>query len=208
MEPLPVPVGLEDRISELWERARKRWLIMMAVVVPLASISGFVGARIADTGRKPRPTHHHPSVTGWIFLIGLLLVEAALIFVVVRYLRRRFKRQWVPLSAGLPGVSAERWRAASGEPSADQFYRYVETFTARKIALQRRRAQVTVPVLMVIAAAVVALNWGRNNFLTWTYLAVLVVVVITLPRTIQTWRGADRYLRTVNIDPDLLRRSG
>lgn len=210
MEPLPVPVGLENRIDELWERARKRWLITMAVVAVLGPIAGLVAARITDGSRKPRSTHHHHSAGGWIVVLVVLLVEAALLFVLVRYIRRRFKAQWVPLSAGLPWRErrALTRRIRRGEPSADQFHRYVETFTARKIALQRRRSQLAIPAFTITAAAIVALNWGRNSFLTCMYLALLAVLVIGLPRTIQTWRGADRYLRTVNIDPDLLRRSG
>lgn len=210
MEPLPVPAGLEDRISELWGRARHRWLARLAIVLPLSSIAGVLLAIVLDRDRRPHSGHHHPAAIGWFVVIGLLLTEAVALFFGIRYARRRFKGQWVPLGAGLSRKDRRRvYRAVRrGEPSADQFHRYVETFTARKIALQRRRSQLGVPAAVIGCAVVVAVNWGRTSFLAWAYSALLVVIVVSLPRTIRVWRGADQYLRTVNIDPDALRRAG
>lgn len=211
MEPLPVPAGLEGRVRELWERARKRWLINMAIALVVGPVVGVLIARLISPDHPRHSTHGHRHVVlGVVLLILFIAIYALVITILIRRLRRRYKGQWIPLAAGLSRRDRQHVRRAvrRGEPSADQFLRYVETTTARKVALQRRQLRWSLPLSTVVWVFLIAANWTHNRAAVWFGVIMLLAVLLTLPRTIHLIRGADRYLRTVNLDPDALRKTG
>lgn len=210
MEPLPIPAGLEGQVRQTWLRARKRWLTTMGVVLLISPLAGVIGTHLMDHPHRHRAHGHRSAVVLALLLIGMVVFYAIVMTFVIRRLRRRFDGQWIPLPAGLPRRDRRHVQRAirRGEPSADQFLRYVETTSARKIALQKRRVLWVLPVGLLGCAVIAAINWSRSPVLAWIYLGLLVLLVLCLPRTIQVYRGEDRYLRTINIDPDALRRAG
>lgn len=201
-KPLAPPPELHAEVDRIRHTARRRYITYLAVALPLAGVIGFAVYRLQGNDSDSPPRTHHRSSVGLLVAAVLLIALAIGYFFLIRWLLRRHRGSWVPLTWGVPHRQRREITGSvrDGHPSSDPLTRYLGARIAVKISAQRQQTLWGTPLLCAFFVIVAIPQWDSSRPLAILSLALVVFLLAMLPRTLKTVRGADTYLRSLKLD--------
>jgi hypothetical protein len=151
-------------------------------------------------GHQSKQAHHHLSALGVALLVSILVIVVGLS---IYFLRKSWRGNgWfaAPLAMGLPRAQRRSISRAvrRGVPSQDVAARVIETNLAQKMAASYKWSVIVLPVFTVAAFLAFLLVHDGTR---WYWGSCGIILLASLPTTVWTGRGANKYL--VSIEKDL-----